>query len=770
MNIFISYSRMDLPFARVMHRDLVLAGLKPWLDVIDMPSNADWTEQTKDAIDTCDVYLLIVSPWAFRSEAVCGEWARARENAKITLLLVLQGVEADDVLQALGHTEMAIHGKAAQELLNILSWIDIRSHPERAVDGFMAWRNDNSLCQHGNMPSPIHPALMLFDNIPNSARISGLVYIGFGIAGILLLIVYSIHVMNHHMSSSIFSLATTRITDRFIPFYVMFFKKLTVMTSFLFMVWLGLSYPECVINGLKLFRRNSNLPYKMIPIFTAYFQGAICLAVSINTKYTSMFSMSSILPVGIASILLATFMLFAVRRIKLSPILNMWLPAENRREPKHRMGNMLFDPIRTNHPLFIPIKSDTQIHRVFLLYARPDAGFIKPLIKYLELRAITSETSYNLITSCQALIIVLSPWLNESAMLEEIWKLALDALMPIIPVLLQDAELPLGIRHLNWLDARSNPARAYEDIAAVLKGNACPASYHVPYQSAKLTGLTSVVIIGLLVTLSSGMKILLSGAVFPFTLWFYPNFVPSYWVAAGVLLVLGYIQYLSISIYIYRKVSYYAIIMLQLTVMISGWICSYHLSTVTSSLAVLSPFHILVVDCLGLACIVCAPNIRKWTPSGLHLRIRPFSSGKRETRMFSNIAALTLSVMVVLIPGICASREIVHKRGSVLIIGQPILGRFEKYEESHRWYISSQRGDSGTIIAEGISRGFAPTISLYNAQGKELTSGEKAEFQQTIIKYHMSSEEPYYINIRPLDSRKGVDKVYRLTAIKNGKS
>ncbi|MCX6348364.1 MAG: toll/interleukin-1 receptor domain-containing protein, partial [Candidatus Aureabacteria bacterium] len=590
---------------------------------------------------------------------------------------------------------------------------------------------------------------------------------GFGMAGMLLLIVFITQVINQHISLYILSLGTTRITDRFIPFYVLFFKKLIVMSSILFIVYFGIRYPECVINGMRIFRRYSNLSFKWVPIFTAYFQAAICLAISINTDFTTMFSMRVIMPVGLVSMLLATFMLLAVRRMKLSPLLSMWLPAGNRRVPKRGMRKMLPDPIRAQHPLFIPIKPDRPLQRVFLLHARPDAPFIEPLINYLRARGITSETLPNLITSCQAVIIVLSPWLNENKKLSEIWKSALDVRMPIIPLLLQDAELPLELRHLNWIDARSDPGKVYEEIASILRGQASLASYHVPHQAPKRDAPVSVLIIGLAIMLSSGLKVLLAGFVFPFSLWFYPECIPSHWVAAGMLLILGYLQYLSMKIFIYRRISYYNMIAVQLAMMILGWICSHNMSPVTASLSLLSPALLILLDGVALGAIVCAPDIRQWAPGGLFLRIRPFHSGIHETRGINYNIALALTVMVVLMPGISASREIIYRQGAVLVSGQPILGRFGQNGESHRWILSSQRGDSGTIIAEGITIGFRPDISLYNAQGNEIASGEIENFQQTIINYIISSEEPYYIKIKPMYSGKGRGEVYRLTTTKN---
>ena len=72
--IFVSYSHADEPFARRLVTDLKKRKFNVWLDVFDIQSGASWARQIGEALDTCRLMLLILSPDSMVSENVEDEW------------------------------------------------------------------------------------------------------------------------------------------------------------------------------------------------------------------------------------------------------------------------------------------------------------------------------------------------------------------------------------------------------------------------------------------------------------------------------------------------------------------------------------------------------------------------------------------------------------------------------------------------------------------------------------------------------------------------
>lgn len=72
--IFISYSRQNESFARRIYRSLCDQGADVWLDLMDIPAGADWSDAIHQALVECNVMLLIISKDSMASENVADEW------------------------------------------------------------------------------------------------------------------------------------------------------------------------------------------------------------------------------------------------------------------------------------------------------------------------------------------------------------------------------------------------------------------------------------------------------------------------------------------------------------------------------------------------------------------------------------------------------------------------------------------------------------------------------------------------------------------------
>ena len=96
-DVFISYSRKDIAFARLLHEALVENGLETWIDWQDIPPSADWLAEVYVAIEEADAFVFIISETSLASE-ICGlEMAHAAEHNKRLIPIVIKDVEAEKV-------------------------------------------------------------------------------------------------------------------------------------------------------------------------------------------------------------------------------------------------------------------------------------------------------------------------------------------------------------------------------------------------------------------------------------------------------------------------------------------------------------------------------------------------------------------------------------------------------------------------------------------------------------------------------------------------
>ncbi len=100
-DIFISYSRKDIAFARLLVDALKGQSLTTWIDWEDIPPSADWMAEIHAAIERADAFVFILSPASAQSE-VCGkEIEHAIKNKKRVIPIALAGVRPEEMPEAL---------------------------------------------------------------------------------------------------------------------------------------------------------------------------------------------------------------------------------------------------------------------------------------------------------------------------------------------------------------------------------------------------------------------------------------------------------------------------------------------------------------------------------------------------------------------------------------------------------------------------------------------------------------------------------------------
>lgn len=92
-DVFISYSRKDIAFARVLHDALKARSLDTWIDWQDIPPSADWLAEVYQAIDSANTFVFLISNTSINSEICSLEIAHAIKNSKRLVPIVLHDVD-----------------------------------------------------------------------------------------------------------------------------------------------------------------------------------------------------------------------------------------------------------------------------------------------------------------------------------------------------------------------------------------------------------------------------------------------------------------------------------------------------------------------------------------------------------------------------------------------------------------------------------------------------------------------------------------------------
>jgi CRP-like cAMP-binding protein len=72
--VFLSYGSVDRPFATRLANDLIRQRIDIWLDIYRIEPGMSWARQIGEALDTCQILLLVLSPYSVTSENVEDEW------------------------------------------------------------------------------------------------------------------------------------------------------------------------------------------------------------------------------------------------------------------------------------------------------------------------------------------------------------------------------------------------------------------------------------------------------------------------------------------------------------------------------------------------------------------------------------------------------------------------------------------------------------------------------------------------------------------------
>ena len=120
-NIFISYSRQDIDFARKVVEALAENDLDTWIDWQSIPKGEDWKQEIDRGIEEAETFIFLMSPDSAKSEICNLEIAHALENNKRIIPVVIRDTNPKD-----------FHHKDSEKEIARRNWIFCRDQ----VDDF----------------------------------------------------------------------------------------------------------------------------------------------------------------------------------------------------------------------------------------------------------------------------------------------------------------------------------------------------------------------------------------------------------------------------------------------------------------------------------------------------------------------------------------------------------------------------------------------------------------------------------------------------------
>jgi len=104
-HVFISYSK-DRPYAVKLSRKLRREGFDPWLDVERLKPGTTWQERLLTEVETCEAYILIVSPRSKKSKWVENELLTAQNLGKPIFPLLLEDTRMFLAIRNIQHEDV----------------------------------------------------------------------------------------------------------------------------------------------------------------------------------------------------------------------------------------------------------------------------------------------------------------------------------------------------------------------------------------------------------------------------------------------------------------------------------------------------------------------------------------------------------------------------------------------------------------------------------------------------------------------------------------
>ena len=132
--VFISYSRKDIKFARRLAGDLEKAGFDVWWDISDLKGGDDWVRFIPAAIEASQHFLVLLSPDSIRSEWVAKEYTYAIVKRKKIVPAMIRSCAVPFALNTINYVNF-VSDDYETGLRNLLVALGTAPHPPVPASG-----------------------------------------------------------------------------------------------------------------------------------------------------------------------------------------------------------------------------------------------------------------------------------------------------------------------------------------------------------------------------------------------------------------------------------------------------------------------------------------------------------------------------------------------------------------------------------------------------------------------------------------------------------
>ena len=128
--IFFSYSRGDSKFALKLATELKNAGIKLWIDQLDLPAGKPWDTEVEKSLENSASLLVILSEKSVTSNNVLDEVSHALDNNKQIYPVVINNCKIPFRLKRLQHIDFTMDYDTG--LHHLLQALDVSAPPDTA--------------------------------------------------------------------------------------------------------------------------------------------------------------------------------------------------------------------------------------------------------------------------------------------------------------------------------------------------------------------------------------------------------------------------------------------------------------------------------------------------------------------------------------------------------------------------------------------------------------------------------------------------------------
>jgi len=105
--VFMSYARADVEFAKELARGLRRLDVGVWLDVYDIEAGKSWARQIGEALERCRAMVVVLSPASIASENSDDEWNYYLDKRKPVVPVLLESIDVPYRLNKLQYVDFS---------------------------------------------------------------------------------------------------------------------------------------------------------------------------------------------------------------------------------------------------------------------------------------------------------------------------------------------------------------------------------------------------------------------------------------------------------------------------------------------------------------------------------------------------------------------------------------------------------------------------------------------------------------------------------------